>query len=481
MRGAVRAGARSATIACALLIGALGACDLGEAAGPRFDPSATPVVVVPPRDFVSGARLRAKYYVVDGVVEVLLGFHDVQLDADCAFEDSNGAHVGPGGASYCVPDGVARHRQAQGPYLDAACTIPAATTPGAGAATYALVEPNDACTTAPEVHRALPPSMRRIYTSDGNGGCTRAGAASVQGLGELAPADTFVRAVEQLELRAGRIGVRVLVGDDGSRHVIGGFDVIRGEASRVGTAEDGVRRWLPARPAFVGAGAPLFADAACSEPVASKIGRTATCPLTAVVVLEGLCGTGKFFALGAQIASVFQRDAKNACVGVPAGSVLAFRVGAPVADAAYEPAVSLDVGTSRVRRRGAAATGDTPAVWTDLIDSVTNEPCDVYPTADGSLRCLPKASAGVAFFADPGCTEPAFALPTGCEAGADAHFFHDAFDVAARAFEVVRPIDAIYETVGAKCARFTPTVESRLYAVKELDTTTFPLANQLAE
>lgn len=479
LRAATGVAVRAGAFASVALLTA--ACDLGEAAGPRFDSSATPVVVVPPRDFVSGARLHAKYDVVDGVVEVLVGFHDVELDADCAFEDSDGAHVGPGGASYCVPDGVARHRRDQGPYLDAACKVPVAATPGSGAATYALVEPNDACTTAPEVRRALPPSTRRIYASDVDGRCTSAGAASVQALGELAPADTFVRAVEEIEPRAGRIGARVLVGDDGSRHVIGGFDVVRGEASRVGTTEDGMRRWLPARPAFVGAGAPLFADAACGVPVASKIGRTATCPLSAAIVLEGLCGTGKFFAIGAQISSVFQRDAKNACVGGPAGSVLAFRLGAPIADAAYEPAVSLDVGTSRVRRRGAAADGDTPVVWTDLIDSVTGEPCAVYPTADGSLRCLPKASAGVAFFADPGCTEPAFALPTGCETGADAHFVHDSFDVAARAFEVVRPIDAIYEVASGGCARFTPTVESRLYAVKELDTTTFPLANERAE
>ena len=470
-----------AALASLVALVALAACDLGEAARPRFDSSATPVVVVPPRDFVSGSRLRARYYVVDGVVEVLAGFHDVVLDVDCAFEDSAGAHVGPAGASYCVPDGVARHQEERGPYVDAACTIPAAATPAAGAATYALVEPNDACSTAPEVHLALPPSSRRTYARSGSGGCSAAGAASVQLLGALAPAGTFVRAAEVTELRPGRIAARVRISDDGFRQAIGNFDVMRGEASRVGTTLDGVRRWLPARPAFVGAGAPLFADAACVDPVATKIGRTATCPLSAVIVLEGLCGTGQFFALGAPLASVFQRDAKNACVAGPAGSVLAFRVGAPIADAAYEPAVSIDVGTARVRRRGSAAGSDSPVVWTDLVDGDTNEPCDVYPTADGSFRCLPAASAGVAFFADPGCTEPAFAQPTGCETGPDAHFVHDSFDAAARAFEVVRPIDTLYEVGTKGCVRFTPVVESRLYAVKELDTATFPLAIALSE
>ena len=460
---------------------AIAACDLGDAARPRFDPSGTPVVVVPPRDFVSGTRLRAKYYVVDGVVDVLETFHDTQLDADCAFEDSNGAHVGPGGASYCVPDGVARHRQDQGPYLDAKCTMPAAQAPPSGPATYALVEPNDACTTAPEVHRALAASSRRVYVRDGAGKCGAAGTASVQALGELAPPGTFVRAVEQTQVRAGRIGARELVGEDGSRHTIGGYDLVRLEPSRVGTTEDGTRRWLPARLAFVGAGEPLFADGACTEAVASKIGRTATCPLSAAIVLEGLCGTGKLFELGAEIATVFQRDARNACVSGPAGAVLAFRLGAPIPDAAYEPASLVEVGTSRVHRRAAAASDGAPVMWTDLVDSVTGETCDVYPTADGSLRCLPATSAGVALFADAACTEPAFAVPAGCETGADAHFVHDAFDVAARAFEVVRPIDVSYEMASGRCTRFTPTVDSRLYAVKELDTSTFPLATELTE
>jgi hypothetical protein len=479
----VRAGARSTPVAFVLLLGAcnLHACNLGDVAGPRFDPTGTPVVIVAPRDFVSGSRLRARYDVVDGVVEVLAGWHDVILDADCAFEDQDGAHVGPGGTSYCVPDGVARHRQDVGPYLDKACTMPVAAKPMAGPATYAMVEPNDACATAPEVHRALPPMTRRTFARDGGGACVASGSASVQALGELAPADTFVRAVEDVELRPARIGVRVLVGSDGSRHTIGGYDVVRGEAARVGATPDGTRRWLPARPAFVGAGEPLFVDASCTVQAASKIGRTATCPLTAVIALEGLCGTGKLFALGEALGSVFRLDAKGACVAGPAGSVLAYRLGAPIDDGSYEPVVATDVGTSRVRRRGQGALGDTPVTWTDLIDAATSEPCAVYPIADGSLRCLPAASAGVAFFADPGCSEPAFALPTGCEDGADAHFVHDSFDVATRAFEVVRPIDTIYEAAATGCARFTPTVPSRLYAVKEIDATTFPLVTELVE
>ena len=48
-----------------------------------------------------------------------------------------------------------------------------------------------------------------------------------------------------------------------------------GTTVRVGSTPDGTRRWLPARPAFVGAAEPLFADASCTVPLASKVGRTA--------------------------------------------------------------------------------------------------------------------------------------------------------------------------------------------------------------
>ena len=74
----MRAGARSTPVAFVLLLGAcnLHACKLGDVAAPRFDATGTAVVVVPPRDFVSGTRLRERYDVVDGLVEVLAGWHD---------------------------------------------------------------------------------------------------------------------------------------------------------------------------------------------------------------------------------------------------------------------------------------------------------------------------------------------------------------------------------------------------------------------
>lgn len=457
------------------------ACDPGEPARPVNEP----VVAAPARDFASGSRLRARYHVVDGLVDVFTTFHDAVLDVDCAYEDENGAHVGPGASSFCLPGGMARHREGKGPYLDRACSERAAfaAVDAAGtAATLALVEPRDACVTAPEVLVAQAPRRRRAFLRDDDGSCVLAASDSVQPLGAVVPLSTFVRAVEQVEPRDGRIAARVLVGDDGSRRVVGGHDRQRNEASRVGMLSDGERRWVPARTAFVGGGELLFTDAACGVPAAAKIARTATCPLSAAVVLDGSCGAGRYFELGEPLVSVFARDATNACVAGPAGEVLAFGLGASIPASAYAAVSVVDVGTSRVRRRGVGAEGDRPVAWAEVIDVATGEPCEVTATADGTLRCLPSASAGVSFFADPACSEPAFARAvTGCETAAPARLVRDAFDVPARVFEVGRELSTLFTMEAGQCVPYAPVVPSRLFAATELNASTFPAATLASE
>ena len=260
--------------AVALVLGIV-SCNQGDIAEPRFEQ----VRAAPRPDFSSGTRLKARYYVVDGLVQVFTTFHDAQLDLDCAFDDDSGAHVGPGAASYCLPPGMAQHRAGHGPFLDSLCTTAVALAPSGEPATYALVEPRNACTTAPAVHRVKAPEMRRAFVLDDTGRCVAGAPTMIQTFAGSVPLDTFVRATEQVEDTPGRIGARVLVGDDGSRRVVGGFDRHHDEPVRPATADDGLRRWLPTRVAFIGAGDPLFSDAACSVMVASKIARTATCPI----------------------------------------------------------------------------------------------------------------------------------------------------------------------------------------------------------
>lgn len=454
----------------------LAACDLGSPARPRHEA----MFAAPPPDFVSGTRLRARYHLVEGALQVFITFHDVVLDVDCAYEDESGAHVGPLATSYCFPAGMARHREGTGPFVDGACAVRGAFPPSTGAASYVIAEPRDACATAPLVFAALAPRSELTFFKDQAGACSRGQRVPVQRLGERLAPETFVRAVEQTEPRSGRMQARLLVGEDGSRRVVGGFDRDRGEASRVGTAEDGVRRWVPARTAFVGGGDLLFDDAACTVPVASKIGRTATCPLSAALVLEGNCGAGRYHALGDRVALPLHRD--DACTNTPAPDVLAFRLGPAIAASSFAPALSFAIGTSRVRRRAIGEGGDRAVTWGELIDSETNEACEVLETAGGALRCLPAAAESVSFFADEACSRPAFArVETGCEVGAAPRFVRDALEAPPRAFVVGTELSVMYTRSGGRCSRFRPTVASRVFAAEEIATTTFPLATLVAD
>lgn len=456
------------------------ACDPGEPAQPR----SAGLVVAPARDFLSGTRLRARYHVIAGLVEVFTTFHDTELDVDCAYDGVTGAsHVGPNGSSYCLPANMAGHRENRGPYLDPACTTRGAFAPAGGPATYALIEPRNACMTAPAVHLVGPPQVRRVFLKDDSGACLFATETSAHAFTNEVPLSTFVHAEEQVERRAGRMGARLLVGDDGSRRVIGGFDRERGETSRVGLGSDGVRRWLPARTAFVGGGDLLFTEGSCATPVAAKIARTATCPLQAAVVLEGSCGAGNYFGLGEPVVGpIFQRRDDQTCGPGASIDLLAFRLGAPVAISAYEPVAAADFGSKVARRRGVGGSGDVPVAWAEVVAGVTNEPCEVVTTGNGTLRCLPAAIASVSSFSDPACTAPAFARTiTGCEGVISPRFVTASGEGAPRVFEITAEIGVLYTVDRDLCVPFAPTVSSRMVAVREVELTRFPRAELAAD
>jgi hypothetical protein len=484
VRAAARVGLRLLAPVSLLALVAGSACTIGDPASPRVRVEG----VSPPRDFASGARLRARYDLIGGRIEVFRTFHDATLDVDCAYEDENGAHVAPGAAAYCLPSGMAAHREGTGPFADAACTEPAAFTPQAGPATYVLVQPRDACVTAPVVRAALPPATTRVYLRDEAGACVLGERMSVQRGGDVVPIETFVRAVEQVEPRPGRMGARVLVGDDGSRLVVGGFDRERAEPTRVGevsgevSGENRVRRWVPARTAFRGGGEDFYEDAACATPVVTKIARTATCPLGAALVLEGTCGAGRYFSLGAPLAAAFTKSAPSTCAPASLSGTFAFRLGAPIAASSFAPVVTVEIGTARLRRRGYGVAGDTPVTWSEVVDQATGEACIAATSLDGRRYCLPAASELVTLFADADCTEPAFAHPiTGCEAGPQPRFVRAAFESPARLFEVTREIEVAYESDGGRCARFVPSVVSRYYAASEITAVGFVPAEERSD
>lgn len=456
-------------------------CSLGDAADP-----ARPRVVVPsPRDFASGARLRARIWRIGGSVDVLRAFHDTALDVDCAFLDDAGAHAAPGASYVCVPSPAATHRDGVGPFADRDCTEPVGAVAPGDAPSFVVVEPRDACAAPPVVHRAGPIVASRVpYERDASGACVR-GAAPIAWapLGERLADDALVRAVEAPEDRGGRIAARVLVASDGARQVVGGLDA-RGRSVAPAVATDGATRWLPSRVAFVGAGDVRFEDASCTHPVATKLAHDAICPLDAALAFEGACGVGALYALGVPVdpAATFQLGDRGCAPARGASAVRAFELGAPLAAASFEAAEPEELGVGAARRRAFAATNGRAVVLREPVDAATGQPCVVTTTADGALRCAPAVRASVAFFADDACTEPAFVDPISpCDPSAEAPAAVRGGDDPPAIFVVTREIARVFARRGSGCAPFDPPVASRAFAVAEGDPASLPLVEELAE
>ncbi len=411
---------------------------------PGADASAT---AAPLRDFTSGTRLLAERWELEDV-EVLRGFHDTVLDVACDFDL-------PGATRRCLPAASAIHREGVGPYADSACSEPWAAADAQAA--FAIVTPRDACAASPVVHRTGPIEVRTAFFRDGER-CVRAAfSVDMQPLREVVPAESFVAAHEENEGREGRVDARVLVADDGARITVGGFDRVRSEVVAPDDAADGTLRWLPSRVAFRNAGAEPPAHCATA---ATKIASSAVCPLSAVLVLDGACGRGRFYALGAPVAD---------CL---AGS-FAFGVGDPIPADAFARATWADRGSGAVRRR--SFDGVTLG---SLVDAESGEPCTVATASDGVPRCLPERSELVVYFADATCETPAFAHPlSGCETGAWATLVRD----GSRAYEVIGEAAALYESRGDACAAFAPTVPSRAFAARELPASRFAPARALRD
>jgi hypothetical protein len=415
-------------------------------------------------------------------VQVLRAFHDGALDVDCAFADGLGSNVGAGPVFYCLPVGAARHREGSGPFADASCTVPLAIPAAGSAPAYAVIEPANACRSAPVVRRALAPARVRPYALSEDGLCVRASAASpLAKLGDEIPLERFVSAVEEIRPSGdARIAARVLVATDGAEVVVGGFDRARGEASQAVSDPSGAPGmvWLPQRLAFVGAGNERFAGAACDEPLATKVGHDAACPLSAVFAFTDACGGGVVRELGGAVSPSRRRDASGACVD-GGDAVLAFRAGEAIPLDRFARAVTIDVGEGPAARRGVVGPGGgAPVVWTAVVDRATGEPCVAADAGapGGARRCLPADGEDVSLFADAACAEPAFARASlgACDARVPRpRFVRDT--ATGRAFAVGRAVSSLFAMKGGACVPFEPLVPSAAFAASEVKVEQFPL------
>lgn len=333
---------------------------------------------------------------------------DTELGVQCLFDRLNS---GPDGVSYCVPGGylpgaAPSHEPLSGPFADAACTDPVATTSIPDVSrSFVIVRSVDTCAAGPSFHAAGAAIRAALHYRSHDGSCTSFDPPGVASdavrIGAPLSKPPFVSAVETNEARGGRIDARVLVASDGSTQIVAGFDRERGEPVSVSTAQDGRERWMPERVAFVGG------HGGCDGPVATKIRHNAQCPIT-VAIAAGPCAL-ETHAVGAPLS----RDQIAARCGSPANDVFVFELGPIVAPDTFAEALVFDIGTPTGTVRGYGAQGAGFVMPGPFVVGPSQRPCLVAKDPSGDLRCFPRATnIDSNLFADAACTAPAASRTT---------------------------------------------------------------------
>jgi hypothetical protein len=384
-------------------------------------------VAGPPVGYQSGSRLRARVRSSSPGARMLVGWRDTALDADCSFVTTED------GETRCAPTG------AQILFLDQLCQSPiAVVNPDCATApprfASATFQSDAACAGVVRAYRvgdALTLPSRHVYVGGGAAGaCLRSTnldpAAVVYALDPVAPGD-LVKATPSHAQKTDRLGLEVLVADDGARQVTGLYDVgsKRRCFSIAGAIGGGEDRCVPDAVAW----ATYAADATCSAPVAYQVHPTRSCPDPSVVVAYGYDGCNvraSYFTPGAKLGidGVFSGSAPvcTPLIGQPtlyselARDHVFYEVGAPIAAAAFAPLQNQTTGFGRLAVPVLAA-GDgtelTPPRPDTFFDTGLAAPCRIYVFPDGAKRCVPVDAQPIASpsYSDEACTLEVVGVP----------------------------------------------------------------------
>lgn len=426
-------------------------------------PDEVPDPVYPPQvvTFGAGDRLEARTERFEGIEE-LVTFHDAELDVDCAFETV----PGPDGRIRCVPAGPS---VVQGFFANDGCTDPVVDAAEPGAFVHDV--PADSCAADVAWYTAAGPTD--VFARNlGTGDCEQ--VPDITGVA-LAPfaGDGFVTADLVVEPR-GAIDAWVARADDGAWKVVSGFDSelgVRVGQGGFGAGAAGNVWWPRLQVAYVYGD--VFADGACTEPLAQKLPGDAVCP--ALYGVTFLRGEPPLYHLGAEFdpAAVWSRNDAGDCVnaGLADATDRFYRVAEPVEAEALEPLVELHVGTGRIRQLLLGTEDGEPVVPAGLWDELLGAPCFSTTEIDGEARCVPPHVTSWAW-SDRSCENLVAELPDAAEewgaasltyeeGGLQVRVLGPEVDVlwtdsyASGSFECVRypeaerPEGAIYREVGA--------------------------------
>ena len=374
-------------------------------------------------DYRSGTRLRARLLTAEGGSALFKGWHDKDLDFDCAFgpaEDS---------MTRCLPQS-----RSLNDFADAACANRVvAASPGCVPPKF--VSALGTCSTGAPVFRVgAKLAAATIYTKGTDGSCTASPptTSDIYAVGEAVPASAFVAATSVQQARGARLAMSYLKADDGAVQAISPYDVSRKAACAVTSTL--ATRCVPTGLAFE---EQLYADSTCQAQAALRTSTSYDCSLPPTVVLlydpaAKSCFTdpGSFAEVGAKLNGPIYRQNGSTCTATSTSVGDTFyAVGAAIPNEAFAPVVNADVGAPRVKVRTLMTESGERLVARVLVDTERNEECRPTLASDHVMRCMFPSdySVTVQYFSDMGCVSP---IATGTPACGTPAFVQLATNVA---------------------------------------------------
>jgi hypothetical protein len=396
-----------------------GDADGGEGGAPETGAPDAPVEVdAGPTAPGGGTRIKARYIETDDGARIFDTLYDSKLAVACS------VGYAEDGALRCLPNALAN----------------VGTLYGAGCTAKVAVVGKDICDVPPYAREYLTSASpcdnklamhnlgaktTAVFTKDSGGGCNAAPldpGEDYYELGAKLAASEMVGYTMENVPASPAIGVRMFVGEDGSRDRIGQlFDIARANGCFPGTIGDDTPRCVPS----AADQATSFGDSSCSTRIAvaeqchvpQQLADTTTAIAGVAPASCQLLNRWRVFPVGAARATnnTWSMSGASGCLGPTPAPTGTFDVGAELAATAFpELAFETLPGGTRIGQKGYTSAGVPVEDRTSYTDATLGASCTFRVAADGKLRCVP-TSIFVAEYTDAGCTAGLAEDLDGCE------------------------------------------------------------------
>jgi hypothetical protein len=376
---------RSVAIALLVAIASFSACQLDEQDGPTREVSLA--IELPP--FSAGERLRARVVAADGV-DSFVTFFDQEKNTDCEFTKTRFG-------TRCVPP--------QGPsyyFADPNCKTPVAVQAPCSNNRYLSIQKYGCEAEVTEVYEIQGPSaLTTVYSLVGQS-CV-AGTTQDQ-IFETTPVDLqeFVGGTIEEPTFIGDLGVRRVVGDDGSKLTL---NLMRAEQVCRPRQEGQAYRCIDLSLASYFAG--TFFNGPCVDDLvgiyqADGCNPPPTLAVDATAEAQ-VCNPPLTLSSTMPLAQVSMHDpATQACVAAPSSYPDSYVALGPVVDVPHLDRMELGSGRVKAVHFGAESQALVSAYF---YDTQISERCEPNLSSLGDYRCFPASNLSAEFFEDKFCTK----------------------------------------------------------------------------